>query len=109
MFAPARSDDETDVEEGPARRNKIKSPNKPAITGSEGVPTHPKLKTRSVPDADRENQDDEDVADDDSEDDGKNMAVKLVGKPPTDIRKHAASLWVLFQTANEKKSLCFTQ
>ena len=59
--------------------------------------------TRKVVPAEAESEDDEIDANDDSDTDGK----KKVGKPPTDIRKHAASLWVPFQTADDK-SLFFS-
>ena len=92
MFAHAQSDAETDFEEAPARIHKIQSPNKPGQSGSIGVIKKAQLGTRNVLQAEAENQDNGVVANDDSE----TNAKKKVGKPPTDIRKHAASLWVPF-------------
>ena len=92
MFAHAQSDDEIDCDEAPARIHKIQSPNKPGQSGSIGVIKKVQLGTRNVLQAKAENQDNEVDANDDSETDGK----EKVGKPPTDIRKHAASLWVPF-------------
>ena len=59
--------------------------------------------TRKVVPAEAESEDDEIDANDDSDTNGK----KKVGKPPTDIQKHAASLWIPFQAADHK-SLFFS-
>ena len=103
MFGHAQSDDSTDFDDAPARTPRNKSPNQPGQKGRFCVVKKEQFGTKKVVQAEAEDSVDEFDGNDDSDTVGK----KTVGKPPADTRKQAASLWILFQTADHK-SLFFS-